>query len=115
MADWSDAENKGRRKRDFEGPGGTPGGLGSFVVGFVMAAAGLYLILNQVQVTTGFWFWWGTNTFGLTLVPFIAGIGLLFFSGRSVLGWFLTLGGLAIIIAGILVNLQIYLVRTSLF
>ncbi len=115
MADWSDAENKGRRKRDFEGPGGTPGGLGSFVVGFVMAAAGLYLILNQVHVTTGFWFWWGTNTFGLTLVPFIAGIGLLFFSGRSVLGWFLTLGGLAIIIAGILVNLQIYLVRTSLF
>lgn len=115
MSDWSDGGGSVGRRRSFEGPGGTPGGIGSFVVGFVMAAAGLYLILHQVQVTTGFWLWWGTNTFGLTLVPLIAGVGLIFFSGRSVLGWLLTVGGLAIIIAGILMNLQIYLVRTSLF
>ncbi len=115
MADWSDLESSKKRRRNFDGPGGTPGGLGSFLVGFVMTAAGLYLVLNQVQVTSGFWLWWGPNTFGLTLVPFSAGVGLLFFSGRSILGWFLTVGGLTIIVAGIIVNLRIYLVQTSLF
>ncbi len=115
MSDRSDTEGKGKHRRNFEGPGGAPGGVGSFAVGFVMAAAGLYLILNQVQVTSGFWLWWGQNTFGLTLVPLIAGVGLLFFNGRSVLGWLLTAGGLVIIVAGILANLHIYLARTSLF
>lgn len=118
MAGWPETENRENRRRrrpDFEGPGGTQGGIGSFVVGFVMSAAGLYLILNQVQVTSGFWLWWGPGTFGLTLVPLIAGIGLLFFNGRSIPGWFLTVGGLTIVIAGIIVNLNIYLVRTSLF
>ena len=115
MADWSGIEDHKRRKRNFEGPGGTPGGAGSFVLGFVMTAVGLYLILSRVQVTTGFWLWWGPGAFGLTLVPLIAGVGLLFFNGRSALGWFLTIGGLAIIIAGIISNLQIYLWRTNLF
>jgi len=37
------------------GAGGTPGGVGQFIVGLVMVAAGGYLILNQVQVTTSSW------------------------------------------------------------
>jgi hypothetical protein len=63
-------------KRRFPGAGGTPGGLGEFFTGLVMAVVGGYLILNQVTVTTGFWAFWGYNTFGLTLVPLLVGIRL---------------------------------------
>lgn len=95
--------------------GGTSGGLGSFVLGAVMTAAGGYLLLNQVTVTTGFWSFYGYNTFGLSLVPLLFGILLLFYNGRGILGWLLVLGGLAIIGAGILMNMTIFFRPTSLF
>jgi len=99
----------------FPGAGGTPGGLGEFVIGLVMAVVGGYLILNQVTVTTGFWGFWGYNTFGLTLVPLLGGIGWLFFDGRSAFGWVLVILGAAIILAGVIANLHIYFRPTSLF
>ena len=95
--------------------GGTPGGLGEFVIGFVMAAVGFYLLTQRVQVTSGGWFLWGYNAFGLSLVPFLIGVGLLAFSSRSFVGWLLTGAGLAIIVAGVLMNLSIYFVRTTLW
>ena len=72
----------GRAK--FEGPGGTPGGLGEVLV-------------------------------GLTLIPLLGGIGVLFFNGRSVLGWLLMIGGVALILVGVLMNLDIYFRPTSLW
>lgn len=101
--------------RKFQGPGGTPGGLGLFVFGLALAIAGGYLIMNQVQVTSGYWYWLGPNTFGLTLLPLVIGLGLLFFDARSIAGWILAGGGAVIIFVGILVNLQIYFQHTSLF
>jgi len=80
-----------------------------------MVAVGGYLLLNQVTVTTGFWAFWGYNAFGLTLLPLLGGIGWLFFDGRSVFGWLLVTLGAAIILAGVIVNLQIYFRPTSLF
>ncbi len=97
------------------GAGGTPGGVGEFVIGVVMAAAGGYLLFNQVQVTTSFWHFWGGSSFGLALLPLLVGIGVLFFNGRSWLGWMLSIAGLAIVLAGILVNMDIYFQQTSLF
>ena len=99
----------------FKGPGGTPGGVGLFIFGLALAIAGGYLIMNQVQVTSGYWSWWGTNTFGLTLLPLVIGLGLLFFDGRSIAGWVLAGGGAVIIFVGILANLQIYFQHTTLF
>ena len=97
------------------GAGGTPGGVGEFLVGVVMAAAGGFLLFNQVQVTTSFWHFWGGNSFGLAMLPLLVGIGLLFFNGRSWIGWLLSIAGLAIILAGILMNMDIYFRQTSLF
>lgn len=97
------------------GAGGTPGGLAEFFIGLGMTIAGAYLITNQVVVTSGFWSIWGRSAFGLSLVPLIFGIGILFFNGKSILGWLLTFTGVVIIFAGILVNLQIYFQPTSLF
>jgi hypothetical protein len=97
------------------GAGGTPGGIGEFVIGLVIAAIGGYLLLNQVTVTTGVWSLWGYNSFGLTLIPLLAGIGWLFFNGHSTVGWMLVILGAAMIFAGIIANLHIYFRPASLF
>jgi hypothetical protein len=98
-----------------KGAGGTPGGVGTFFAGLAMAVAGAYLLTTQVTVHSGFWGFLGPQTFGLSLLPLIVGVGLLFFDGRSALGWLLTLGGALVIFLGILVNLRVYFQPTSLF
>ena len=97
------------------GAGGTSGGIGMFLTGLAMAVAGAYMLTNRVMVTSGFWQLWGYNTFGLSLLPLIAGIGILFFNGKSIVGWLLLFVGIVIIFTGILMNLQIYFESTSLF
>ena len=98
-----------------KGAGGTPGGVGTFLLGFVMAVAGGYLLTKQVNVHSGFFGWFGGHAFGLTLVPLLFGIGWLFFDGKSWIGWLLTIGGAVMLLAGIIANLEIYFVPTSLF
>lgn len=98
------------------GPGGTPGGLGEFLIGIALLVGGGYLVLNQVTVTGGFWhLFGGYSAFGLSLVPLLIGIGVLFFNGKSILGWFLTLAGTLIIFLGVLTHLNIFFRPTSLF
>ena len=77
--------------------------------------AGGWLLMNQVVVSGGSWDLWGYNSFGLSLLPFILGTGMIFFNGKSVLGWLLLLAGLVIIFAGVIVNLRVYFLSTSLF
>ena len=100
---------------DIKGAGGTPGGVWTFLAGLAMVVVGGYLLLNQVTVHSGFWSWFGGNTFGLTLLPLLVGIGFLFFDARSAVGWVLTALGALIIVAGIIANLQIYFQPTSLY
>ena len=107
----------GRRAR---GAGGTPGGIPTFFLGLLLTVVGGYLILNQVQVTSSFSFFglWGWNRqagFGLTMLPLLICIGVLFFDGKSKLGWFLSVGGLLIILAAVLMSLSIHWAPTSLF
>ena len=97
------------------GAGGTRGGVGEFLLGLGMSAAGAYLLTQRVTVTSGHWTMWGYNAFGLSLLPLLFGIGLLFFNGRSVAGWLLTFVGVVVILAGIITNLDIYFQPTSLF
>jgi len=102
------------------GAGGTPGGIPAFFAGLGLTILGGYLILNQVQVTSSFGFFgrWGIGRqagFGLTMLPLLIGIGVLFFDGKSKLGWFLGIGGLLTILAAVLMSLSIYWAPTSLF
>ena len=99
---WSDA-------------GGTPGGLGHFLLGFAMACLGGYLLLNQVAVVGSYWNFYGASTFGITLIPMLIGVGLLFWNGRSVTGWLLTGAGALFIVAGVIANLHIYFQPATLF
>ena len=97
-------------------PGGTSGGLGSFVLGLVMAVAGAYLLLDRVTVIGTSWrLWGGTSGFGLSLIPLLFGVFFLFLDGRSIVGWLLTLAGLVIVFAGVLTHLDIFFRPTSLF
>lgn len=95
--------------------GGTPGGLGEFLIGLVMTCVGGYLLTNQVTVAGSYWDFYGANTFGITLIPMLFGIGLLFWNGRSVGGWILTVSGALFILAGVIANLHIYFRPASLF
>ncbi len=98
-----------------KGAGGTPGGIGAFFGGVAMVIAGGYLLLTRVTVTSGGWFFYGYNAFGLSLFPLLIGIGILFFNGRSIAGWFLTIAGALIIVVGIISHLSIYFQPSSLF
>ena len=106
-----------RRPRDV---GGTSGGLGSFLLGSAMMVLGGYLLLNQVTVTGHRWQFFGYDLFGyggfgISLVPLLFGVGLLFFNGRNPLAWLLTVAGALIIVAGVLASLDVFFRPTSLF
>ena len=90
-------------------------GAGRFFGGLAMTAVGGYLLLNQVTVAGTFWDFFGFNAFGLTLLPMLVGVGFLFFDGKSVIGWVLSVLGAAFIAAGILMSMHIYFRPTSLY
>jgi hypothetical protein len=110
---YDEAVNQIARK--WQGAGGTPGGIGQFIFGAVMAIIGGYLLLNQVIVHSGFWSFFGGHSFGITLIPFLLGIGLLFYNARSIPGWILTTAGFLVIVTGIIANMQIFFMPASLF
>src|SRR5918994_7873248 len=89
--------DEGRRR----GAGGTPGGVGQFFLGLAMAVAGAYILTSRVTVSGGYWTFGGYNAFGLSLVPLVFGIGLLFFNGKSKIGWVLLFVGAVIIVTGV--------------
>lgn len=102
---------------DLRNVGGTPGGLGWFVGGLAMLAVGVYLLFQQVDVHGGYWRWGSSSesTFGLSLVPLLVGVGILFYDGSSKLGWTVAGLGLLIVIAGVVANLRIHYRTTSLW
>src|SRR5690348_11994148 len=80
-------ETQAEPRKKFTGAGGTPGGVGIFLLGFAMACAGGWLLTNQVTVSSQYFasgfmipiINYRMNEFGLSLIPFIIGIGFLFF------------------------------------
>jgi hypothetical protein len=104
---------------DYRNVGGTPGGTKTFLLGIVMVIIGGYLLFNQVQVNGGgFWhFGFGSygSSFGITLIPLLLGVAILFANGKSMVGRVLTGGGMLVILVGIIANLDIHFRQTSLF
>ena len=80
-----------------------------------MARVGGYLLADPVSVVGSYWSFYGTSTFGVTLLPMPIGVGLLFWSGRSIIGWILTVAGALFILAGVIANMHIYFQPTSVF
>jgi hypothetical protein len=97
------------------GAGGTSGGVGQFIAGLALLGIGAYLLLSRVIVHTSFWHMsGGGSAFGVVLIPMLIGVAVLFFDGKSMLGWVLTIAGFGAIIVGVIANMDIYFQQTSL-
>lgn len=91
----------------------------NFFIGIILALLGTYLIMqnttlymNYSAITEMMGF---NPPFGLVLLPLIIGIGILFFSSKSIFGWIITIFGVLSILLGILLSLKITFRPVSLY
>lgn len=104
------------------GAGGSQGGTGRFFIGLVMIIAGGYLLLKSISVSSGFGLGMGLFHFGsfqvtsgMVLVPFIFGIGFVFYDSRKILGWALAGASLVMLVAGVIMSLRFSMRHMSAF
>jgi len=95
------------------GAGGTKGGLGQFFIGVIMLCGGFYLLLNSIVITSHLGF--GTRlynvygqavTSGMIMIPFMFGVGIIFYNGKNLIGWLLTLGSVTALIFGVISSIR---------
>lgn len=108
------------------GAGGTSGGIGHFFIGLIMMCTGFYLLLNSISVTSNFgagmrlysMSGYGMNyavTSGMIMIPFIFGIGFVFYNSKNWIGWLLTIGSISSLIFGVISSIRFSFVRMSAF
>lgn len=84
---------------------------------------GFYMLLNAITVSSSFGlssrlFGFGNNvgvTGGMIMIPFIFGIGLVFFNSKNILGWLLTLGSMTALIFGVISSVRFNLRTMTTF
>jgi len=54
-------------------------------------------------------------TTGLVLVPFIFGIGIVFYNSRNWIGWILTIGSMVALFAGVIASISFSFTRMNAF
>tara|TARA_R110002050_G_scaffold250336_2_gene388259 strand:- start:149 stop:571 length:423 start_codon:yes stop_codon:yes gene_type:complete len=100
-----------------KGAGGTSGGLGQFFIGLIMMCGGFYMLLNAIHVSSSFGMGmrlYGFSamggqyniTSGMVMIPFMFGVGLIFYNGRSIIGWLLSIGSIAALIFGVISSIR---------
>jgi hypothetical protein len=104
------------------GAGGTEGGIGRFFMGLIMMIAGGYLFLHNINVSIGFGFgyhvfdFWGIGiTSGYVLIPFLFGVGIIFYNSNSILGWILAVGSLVMLAVGVVTQTRFHLRNMTAF
>ena len=104
------------------GAGGTSGGMGTFFVGFLMLCGGIYLLLNSIQISAPYGF--GARlysvggyslTSGMVMIPFMFGVGIMFYDVRKWYGWALAGGALVALIFGVISSINFTFNRMSAF
>jgi len=104
------------------GAGGTPGGAEKFFLGIAMMCGGFYMLFNSMIVNSNWG--WGSRmysfggfgiTSGMIFIPFLFGIGILFYNSKNYVGWLLSGGSLVALTFGVLSNLNIRFDRMSAF
>lgn len=100
---------------NYRNVGGTSGGIGEFLIGVVMILIGGFMFFNNLSVRSNMFVLWGQGGSGLALLILLVGIGFLFFSARSWVGWALVIGGIGLIFYNVISNLTIYFRGTNFF
>ncbi|PXW72411.1 hypothetical protein C7964_101523 [Loktanella sp. PT4BL] len=104
------------------GAGGSDGGTGSFLIGLIMMVGGGYLLLNGIVVRPNFGL--GSRVFGIggvpitsgmILIPFMFGIGMIFYNAKNWLGWGIAGAALVALIFGVIANMTLQLAQMSAF
>ena len=104
------------------GAGCSDGGTGTFLIGLIMMIGGGYMLLNGIIVRPNFGF--GSRVFGIggfpitsgmIFIPFMFGIGMIFFFSKIWIGWLLAGGALVALIFGVIANMTLLLARMSAF
>ncbi|HIG40761.1 MAG: hypothetical protein ABGY96_05735 [bacterium] len=99
------------------GAGGTDGGVGQFLMGLVMMCGGFYLLLNAITVTSGFGMgmrMYGFSamggsysiTSGMIMIPFMFGVGIVFYNSRNFIGWLLAIGSIVALVFGVIASIR---------
>lgn len=104
------------------GAGGTDGGTGAFLIGLIMMVGGGYLLLNGIVVRPNFGmgsrvFGVGgvTITSGMVLIPFMFGVGMIFYNSKNWFGWGIAAASLVALVFGVIANMTMELNRMSAF
>jgi hypothetical protein len=107
-----------------KGAGGTSGGVGLFFVGVIMLIGGVYLLLNSIHVTSNFgaslygFSAFGSHfgiTSGIIMIPFMFGVGIVFYNSKNVIGWFLAGGSIIALVFGVISSIHFTFSRMSAF
>ncbi|EIJ42195.1 hypothetical protein BegalDRAFT_1299 [Beggiatoa alba B18LD] len=93
--------------------------FGRFFIGLIMLIMGGYLFLKNIHVGFSFVYSYYVggmrlNT-GLVLIPFIFGIGMIFYNPDNDIGWWLVIISIILIIAGVINSINMVLVPMSAF
>ena len=91
------------------GAGGTSGGSGRFLIGLIMLCGGIYLLFNSINVYGNYGFGarlYSMGGFGVTsgmiMIPFMFGVGMIFYDARNYIGWILAIGSLVALVFGVI-------------
>ncbi|MEM6448661.1 MAG: hypothetical protein AAF704_19145 [Cyanobacteria bacterium P01_D01_bin.123] len=104
------------------GAGGTNGGIGRFLLGLAMMVGGGYLFFSAITISNSFSLGYSLYrmgrvnvTSGMVLIPFVFGIGTIFYDGKNILGWVLAIGSLVALSLGVISSLRFQLQPKSAF
>lgn len=82
-----------------------------------MMCGGFYMLLKSIWITSSFGMSYPLYGFsalgssfsltgGMILVPFIFGVGLVFYNGQSIAGWLLFIGSFAALVMGVITSIS---------
>ena len=88
------------------------------LIGFVLLAAGLFMLSKRVIVHTG-WYMWRIGTFNLSsgtvIIPLLIGIIWYFYNPKSIMSKFIIGISIVFIVVSIIMSVSLNFMATSMF
>lgn len=89
----------------------------TLIIGLVLIGLGIFLVFQNCTVYTT-WYTWRIGSFaiptGVTVLPFLIGLGLLFYNPRWIVTWVVLIASALFLLLTLLFSVHIRFVQTSL-